>query len=139
MDRNKLIGISTLLYGLINPIGVIPIYLGLVRQSNETKAHLIVLTASVAVALLLISAVAFGRQIPAFFSVGLDDFRIAGGLLALCIAFEMFQARYGGFMQTREEKIEAEADIHGVAITPLAFHLLVGPAETHRIRGRSSR
>ena len=32
-------------------------------------------------------------------------------------------------MQTSEEKNEAESDIHGIAITPLAFPLLVGPAE----------
>ena len=32
-------------------------------------------------------------------------------------------------MQTVEEKNEAESDIHGIAITPLAFPLLIGPAE----------
>jgi multiple antibiotic resistance protein len=65
----------------------------------------------------------------AFFNVGLDDFRIAGGLLALVIAFEMFQAHYGGFLQKLEERAEADADLHAIAITPLAFPLLVGPAE----------
>jgi multiple antibiotic resistance protein len=70
-----------------------------------------------------------GKQILAFFNVGLDHFRIAGGLLALFIAFEMFQARYSGFMQTSEERTEAEQEAHGIAITPLAFPLLVGPAE----------
>jgi len=74
-------------------------------------------------------AAMLGKQILTFFNVGLDDFRIAGGLLALFIAFEMFQAHYGGFMQSVDEKAAAETDVHGVAITPLAFPLLVGPAE----------
>jgi multiple antibiotic resistance protein len=116
-----------LLYGLINPIGVIPIYLHLVNRTASTRHHRILLIASLAVVVLLIATAIFGRQILAFFNVGLDDFRIAGGLLALIIAFDMFQAHYGGFMQTLEERTEAETNLH--AITPLAFPLLVGPAE----------
>jgi multiple antibiotic resistance protein len=101
----------------------------LVRKAEAVRSQRIVLTASTAVAALLILAAAFGREILAFFSVGLDDFRIAGGLLALFIAFNMFQAHYGGLIQTLDEKEEARADIHGIAVTPLAFPLLVGPAE----------
>jgi multiple antibiotic resistance protein len=118
-----------LLYGLINPIGVIPIYMHLIRKTPDVQAHRIIALASVAVACLLIAAAMFGRQILEVFNVGIDDFRIAGGLLALFIAFEMFQAHYGGFIQTIEERVEAETDLHGIAITQLAFPLLVGPAE----------
>jgi multiple antibiotic resistance protein len=129
MAWNKFIGITMLLYGLTNPIGIIPIFMELTQRVEQNRAHRIILVASAAVAGFLIVPAMFGEQILAFFNVGLDDFRIAGGLLALFIAFEMFQARYGGFMQTLDEKTEAETDIHGVAITPLAFPLLVGPAE----------
>jgi multiple antibiotic resistance protein len=118
-----------LLYGLINPTGVIPIYMNLVRKADSARVHQIIVAAATAVVSLLIAAAIFGEQMLSLFNVGLDDFRIAGGLLALFIAFEMFQARYGGFMQTLEERVEAEADIHSIAITPLAFPLLVGPAE----------
>jgi multiple antibiotic resistance protein len=118
-----------LLYGLINPIGVVPVYLNLVQRVSSECTHRIILVAAVAVAGLLTAAVAMGRQILSFFNVGLDDFRIAGGLLALVIAFEMFRAHYGAFTQTIEERLEAESDVSGIAITPLAFPLLVGPAE----------
>lgn len=71
----------------------------------------------------------FGKEILAFFNVGLDDFRIAGGLLVLVIAFEMFQAQYTKFIPRADEANDSEIDIHGLAITPFAFPLLVGPAE----------
>jgi multiple antibiotic resistance protein len=129
MGWHQFVGTTLLLYGLINPIGVIPIYSHLVREDSSQRAHRILLIASVAVGGLLILAALWGQPILAFFNVGLDDFRIAGGLLALVIAFEMFQARYGAFLQTLEERAEADTDIHGIAITPLAFPLLVGPAE----------
>jgi len=118
-----------LLYALTNPVGVIPIFLGLTKRTQSVKAHRIIILASIAVAVFLSGAVLLGKQILTFFNVGLDDFRIAGGLLALFIAFEMFQAHYGGFMQSVDEKAAAETDVHGVAITPLAFPFLVGPAE----------
>lgn len=129
MGWHKFVGTTLLLYGLINPIGVVPIYSHLVREESTQRAHRILLIAAFAVGCLLILAALWGEPILAFFNVGLDDFRIAGGLLALVIAFEMFQARYGAFLQTLEEKAEADRDIHGIAVTPLAFPLLVGPAE----------
>lgn len=129
MGINEFIGIIALLYTLANPIGVIPIFLGLTQTFEDIKTHHIIIATSIAVAGFLANAALFGKQILSFFNVGLDDFRIAGGLLALFIAFEMFQARYSGFMQTTEEKTEAATEAHGIAITPLAFPLLVGPAE----------
>lgn len=129
MTWNKFVGVTMVLFGLINPVGVIPIYMHLMRRTPSVKSHRILMLASVAVASLLIVAALFGEQILAFFNVGLDDFRIAGGILALVIGFDMFQARYSGFLQTVEERAEADREIHGVAITPLAFPLLVGPAE----------
>lgn len=129
MDWNELVGITALLFALSNPIGVIPIFLGFTYHYKDIKTHRIIAIASITVAAFLVISVLSGEHILSFFNVGLDDFRIAGGLLALFIAFEMFQARYGGLMQTPEEKTEAEGDIHGIAITPLAFPLLVGPAE----------
>lgn len=129
MSAHEVIGTTLLLYGLINPIGVIPVYISLVQRIAPERAHRIVLAAALAVAGLLATAAAFGREILSFFNVGIDDFRIAGGLLALVIAFEMFRAHYGAFTQTMEERVEAEADVSSIAITPLAFPLLVGPAE----------
>lgn len=129
MGLNEFIGITALLYALSNPIGVIPIFLSLTQRFKDIRTHRIIIIASLTVAIFLICSVLLGKEILTFFNVGLDHFRIAGGLLALFIAFEMFQARYSGFMQTREEQTEAEEDVHGIAITPLAFPLLVGPAE----------
>jgi multiple antibiotic resistance protein len=65
---------------------VIPIYLSLVRKGESVRAHQIIVTACSAVASLLVVAALFGKHILAFFNVGLDDFRIAGGLLALASA-----------------------------------------------------
>jgi len=129
MPWNQFIGVTMLLFALTNPVGAIPIFLQLTRQTRNTKVHEIIIIAAASVAIFLIGSVLLGKSILNFFNVGLDDFRIAGGLLALFIAFEMFQARYGKLIRPVGATSGREMDVRGVAITPFAFPLLVGPAE----------
>jgi len=129
MSINEFIGIVTFLYAVANPIGVVPIFLGFVKKLSSEKIFKLIVIASISVAILLAVSALLGESILRFFNVSIDDFRIAGGMLVLFIAFNMFQAHYGGFMQTLEERLEAEGDISEIAVTPLAFPLLVGPAE----------
>ncbi|MCS3694712.1 multiple antibiotic resistance protein [Bradyrhizobium elkanii] len=118
-----------LLYALTSPVGAIPVFLAITRQARSANIHRIIVLACTAVAVFFVGAAVLGKQILGFFNVGLDDFRIAGGLLALVIALEMFQAQYGKFLQSTSGVDSSEVDIHGMAITPFAFPLLVGPAQ----------
>ncbi len=130
MDWNQFIGVVALLYAVTDPIGVIPVYLHLIKTASKEVALRIIVLATVSITCLLVGSVLLGEHILTFFNVSLDDFRIAGGLLMLFIAFNMFQAHAGGLTQTPEELAEAEAEnVTAIAITPLAFPLLVGPAE----------
>ena len=54
MTWNKFVGVTMLLFGLINPVGAIPIYVHLMRKTPTGKAHRILVLASVAVAFLLV-------------------------------------------------------------------------------------
>ncbi|MCP1972966.1 MarC family protein [Bradyrhizobium elkanii] len=126
---NQFIGITMLLYALTNSVGAIPIFLAITRQAGSANIHRIIVLACTAVAVFFVGAAVLGKEILGFFNVGLNDFRIAGGLLALVIALEMFQAQYGKFIQSSSGVDRSEVDIHGMAITPFAFPLLVGPAE----------
>jgi len=127
MAWNQFIGITMLLYALSNPIGAVPVFLAMTRQAGSVKTHRVIILASAAVAIFFVGSIVLGKEILSFFNVGLDDFRIAGGLLALVIAFEMFQTQHGKLLQLAASG--NEVDIHGLAITPFAFPLLVGPAE----------
>jgi small neutral amino acid transporter SnatA (MarC family) len=62
-----MIGTTMLLYGLINPVGVVPIYLSLVRRISPDRAHRIILVSAATVAGLPAAAAAFGREILEFF------------------------------------------------------------------------
>jgi small neutral amino acid transporter SnatA (MarC family) len=47
MGWHRFVGTSLLLYGLINPVGAVPIYSRLVRKSSADRTHQILLVASI--------------------------------------------------------------------------------------------
>lgn len=133
MFPNTFIGLVALLYALSNPISILPIFMGLTQKVRQDRINRLIFTTVITIAIVLGIGVVLGEQVLRFFDISIDDFRIAGGLLALYIAFVMFHAHPSGITQTAEEKADAEAEaeenIQALAVTPLAFPLLVGPAE----------
>jgi multiple antibiotic resistance protein len=72
MAWNQFIGITVLIYALTNPVGAIPIFLGLTRQAGSTKTHRITILACSAVAIFFVGSALLGKEILGFFNVGLD-------------------------------------------------------------------
>ena len=114
------------IFAILNPLGVIPIYLSMMSDRRPEVMHRTALKAAIAVAVILILAVWIGDGMLSFFGIGIPAFRIAGGLLVLIIAIAMFDARTSPARHTAAEQIEAEAK-NDIAVVPLAIPLLAGP------------
>lgn len=131
MTWNQFIGITTPLYALSNPVGAaIPMFMMTARDADIGATHLIVILASTAVAILLLSSAILGRQCLNLFNAGLDDSRIFWWTAGFGVASDMFHGTAWKAIQPIDSAAREEAAIHGFAITPpSAFPLLVGPAE----------
>ena len=114
------------IFAILNPLGVIPIYLSMMSDRRPEVMHRTALKAAIAVAVILTLAVWVGDGMLSFFGIGIPAFRIAGGLLVLIIAIAMFDARTSPARHTAAEQIEAEAK-NDIAVVPLAIPLLAGP------------
>jgi len=114
------------IFAILNPFGVIPIYLSLMVDRRPEEMHRTALKAAVAVAVILTLAVWAGDALLSFFGIGIPAFRIGGGLLVLIIAIAMFDARTSPARHTDAEHAEAEAK-NDIAVVPLAIPLLAGP------------
>ncbi len=114
------------IFAILNPLGVIPIYLSMMSDRRPEVMHRTALKAAIAVAVILILSVWVGDGMLSFFGIGIPAFRIAGGLLVLIIAIAMFDARTSPARHTAAEQIEAEAK-NDIAVVPLAIPLLAGP------------
>ena len=108
-----------ILFVVIDPIGTIPITIGVTKNMEKGKKRsLFKNTAMVVVILLLVFAFA-GNEILSIFEIQISSFMIAGGVLLFIVAIEFLthgEWRMGG------GNIEQEQ-----GIVPLAFPLLSGP------------
>lgn len=120
------IKIFTTLLAIVNPLGVVPIFVSLTGEMGETERQHIARTTSVAVAVVLVLATLLGKPLLNFFGVSIASFRVGGGILLLMMAIAMMQAKNTQSKQTPEEAEEAE-EKESIAVVPIAMPLLAGP------------
>lgn len=120
------IKIFTTLLAIVNPLGVIPIFVSLTSGSTERERRHIARTTSLTVAVILISATLTGNPLLKFFGVSISSFKVGGGILLLLMAISMMLASQTQSRQTPEEAEEAE-EKESIAVVPIAMPLLAGP------------
>jgi len=114
------------IFAILNPLGVIPIYLSLMADRSPKEMGHTAFKTAVAVAVILMLSVWAGDALLSFFGIGIPAFRIAGGLLVLIIAIAMFGAKTSTARHTDAEQAEAAAK-NDISVVPLAIPLLAGP------------
>jgi multiple antibiotic resistance protein len=120
-----LIAFSALFF-VVDPPGVVPVFISLTEGDSEDKRRSMALRACVITVAVLVVFALFGQLIFKLFSVTLAAFKIAGGVLVMITALDMLSSRRSPTKTSDPELAEGrkKADI---AIVPLAMPLLAGP------------
>ncbi|MFO7588495.1 MAG: NAAT family transporter [Gemmatimonadota bacterium] len=126
MDWQQIFRSFAGLLAILNPIGAVPIFLGLTLGHGPTQRRRAARHAALAVAVVLVAVVWAGEGILGFFGVRIASFRVGGGILILLMAISMLQARTSPSKQTREEAEEAGTR-DSVGVVPVGVPLLAGP------------
>lgn len=121
------------LFAIIDPIGLIPIYLAMVVGIKREQELKLIKTASISVFVTLTLSAFVGSALLSFFGISMASFEIAGGVILLWMGFGMLTAENSSIKNTSEESAEANLAIMDdkyatIAIVPLAIPLLAGPA-----------
>lgn len=103
-----------------------PVFVSLTSHLSPEERIKTASTANIAVAVILIVSLFAGQMLLDMFSISLDSFRIAGGLLLLTIAFAMMNGQLGEQKQNKQEKAESISK-EQVGVVPLAMPLMAGP------------
>lgn len=107
---------STALFIIIDPLGLIPVFMALTQGATDSERRAILSHATLVAFVLLLLFAFTGTGILNFFGIGLSDFKIAGGILLLVLALRIIgEAHYG---KTGGGK---------PGVVPIAVPLLVGP------------
>ncbi len=114
------------LVAIVNPVGVVPIFINLTVEQSESARHKTAQTAAFSVAIILLLVLFSGEIILRFFGITVGSFKVGGGILILLMAISMLHAAVSRVKQT-EEEIHDSADRDTVAVVPLGTPLLAGP------------
>lgn len=114
------------LVAIINPFGLLPVFVSLTSHQTEAERNQTGKVANFAVVVILLVTIFAGQHILNLFSISLSAFRIAGGTLIAIIAMSMLQGKLGEVKRNKEEDREASA-MESVAVVPLALPLMAGP------------
>ena len=132
MDFSFLSNFAITLFALLNPIGMLPVFISYTASERKEVQRLVALFFSLTVMALLLVFLLIGSPILQFFGVSLDSFRIAGGILLLIIGIGIVN---GKSSDNKEEIITTAASnnltqaksIYSQIVIPMAMPLLVGP------------
>jgi multiple antibiotic resistance protein len=111
---------------VVDPVGLVPTFLGITDGLSKGFRRKMALRASLIAGAILIGAAMFGDWLLRQLGIGIPAFRIAGGLLLFAVAFEMVLG-----LRLRRDTADAEQaveeHIHNMAAFPLAIPLMAGP------------
>ncbi len=125
-DWTQYLKILTTLLAIVNPLGIIPVFVSMTDNLTRQESKRIALASSLTVAAVLVVSTLIGKYILSFFGISIGSFKTGGGILLLLIAVSMMQGKYHQGRQTSEEAREAE-DKESIAVVPIATPLLAGP------------
>lgn len=69
------------LFSVINPLGTVPIFVGLTREDSKKERHKTSLLTALNTFVILVISYFTGRYILQFFGISIESLRIAGGLI----------------------------------------------------------
>lgn len=114
------------LLAIVNPIGMVPVFISLTRDHDPSDRRRVGSTASFTVVAVLVLSLLLGELILEFFGIGIPSFRVAGGMLIMLMALNMMHGTMSPAKQNPEEK-EDLIEKQNIAVVPMGIPLLAGP------------
>lgn len=115
-------------FAMLNPIGNIPVFLGMVQDFDKKTQNRVALRATITAFIIITIFSVFGHIIFRMFGITVPAFQIAGGIIVFIIGFQMLNSRENPIhSQSAEEKEQMQQIAHDMAISPLGIPLLAGP------------
>ena len=115
------------LFVVIDPPGCAPIYSSLTTgASSEQRRTMAIRAVLIAAAILTVFGLV-GEDMLGTLGIGLDAFRIAGGIMLFFIAMDMVFEKRTQRREDRAEKIRSTPEVEDVSVFPMAMPMIAGP------------
>lgn len=116
------IAVFTGFIAINNPLGNMPIFLGLTRHRDRPIKKTISKKATFTAFVIVAGFIILGKYIFDIFGLTIPAFKITGGILVFFVGFEMIRAQ--------QSSIDNQTEVNfneGISVSPLAIPILAGP------------
>lgn len=115
------------LFSVLNPLGAVPVFVGLTQDDSKQERSRISLWAAINVAIILIISYFIGKYMLQFFGISINALRIAGGLLIVNSGFSLLSGNVSKRRGVNKKVTNDAMQRNDIALTPLAMPMLAGP------------
>jgi len=116
------------LISVMNPLGTVPIFVGLTQDETKKERNRIVFNTSLNVFIILLISFFIGKYILIFFGITLNALKIAGGLIIASSGFALLQGEFTKHKGMKKEKVKNDVNSRSdISLTPLAIPMIAGP------------
>ncbi|MBZ9629327.1 NAAT family transporter [Salegentibacter sp. LM13S] len=124
------------LFSVINPLGTVPIFVGLTQEYSAPERSKTSLLTAINIFVILVISFFTGRFILHFFGISIESLRIAGGLIIVTSGFALLTGSFSKHKGMEKERVKDDAfQRDSVSLTPLAIPMLAGPGSISLLIG----
>ncbi|MDP4797599.1 MAG: MarC family NAAT transporter [Crocinitomicaceae bacterium] len=115
------------LFSVINPLGTVPIFVGLTQDNTPKERNVISFYTSIYVLTILLLSFYLGKYILMFFGISLDALKIAGGMIIASSGFALLTGKFTEHKGMKKREKDDAFNRSEISLTPLAIPMLAGP------------
>ena len=125
IDSAFLITSFVTLFVIIDPVGLLPVFVALTQGMTDSQRRSIAVRATLTATGILALFALFGESVLNFVGISMPAFRVAGGVLLFLTALDMLFERRTKRRQNQGEEVDPNED--DPSIFPIAIPLIAGP------------
>ncbi len=115
------------LFSVLNPLGAVPIFVGLTQDDSKQERSRISLWTGINVFIILTISYFIGKYALDFFGISLDALRIAGGIVIVTSGFALLTGNFSKKRGVNKRVANEAMQRNDIALSPLAIPMLAGP------------
>lgn len=132
----QLVYVFAALFSVINPLGTVPIFVGLTNDDTPPERSKTSFLTAVNIFVILFISFFTGKYLLQFFGISIHSLRIAGGLIIATSGFALLTGSFSKHKGMDKQRVKDDAyKRDGVALTPLAIPMLAGPGSISLLIG----
>ena len=122
------ISVFAALFSVLNPLGTVPVFVGLTKDDTKHNRDKTSFWTSVNVCIILLISFFAGKYVLNFFGISINSLRVAGGLIIATSGFALLTGSFTKHKGMKKASVQADMETRTeVSLTPLAIPMLAGP------------